>query len=200
MQAKKWTLLCETCNVAHETCFEHENDEGAVYRSLSAQEHACGVRGESAKQQQEEPDIVDDFDGSKQLNILKFLGAKLDEENLGHVTSYAILDANTPPMLASDNIGEMLEDVNTAPNPTQYRAYGQTEEVERFQLTLMMENYYRKHTKLDSERLTLTVLYTQFKQEFASSLQMADQHDITVTFPSTDRVVNAALDDFCKKL
>ena len=59
--------------------------------------------------------MVDDFDGSAQLNILKWLGKALEAENLGSATSYAILNADTPPMLAGDNIGKLPEESNTAP-------------------------------------------------------------------------------------
>ena len=103
-------------------------------------------------------------------------------------------------MLAGDNIGKLPEESNTAPRATEYRQYGNTEEVQRFQLTLMMQNYHRQHKFLQVERYTLTVLYTRFTQQFASSLQMEDQHDVTKTFPKIDGVVNSALDKFASSL
>lgn len=207
-QLQVWKRNCMQCNAAH----DHPDDDTAgepVYRSLCAAEnnpsaasHACGVAGAPGadRESQDEGVMVDDFDGSKQLNILKWLGNALEVENLGSATSYAILDADTPPMLAGDNIGKLPEEANTAPRATQYRQYGNTEEVQRFQLTLMMQNYHRQHKFLQVERYTLTVLYTRFKQEFASSLQMADQHDVTKTFPKIDGVVNNALDEFASSL
>lgn len=205
-QSQVWKRNCMQCNAAHD---DHDDDTAgqAVYRSLcaaennpSASSHACGVAGAADRESHDEGVMVDDFDGSKQLNILKWLGKALEAENLGSATSYAILNANTPPMLAGDNIGKLPEESNTAPRATEYRQYGNTEEVQRFQLTLMMQNYHRQHKFLQVERYTLTVLYTRFTQQFASSLQMEDQHDVTKTFPKIDGVVNTALDKFASSL
>lgn len=202
-QSNVWKRNCAVCNPACDDVLEEDCE--VVYRGLAAQEppQACGVSGAppSTKFHEDTHDavVVDDFNGSKQLNILKYLGEKLDLENFGIATSYAILNVDTPPMLASDNIGALPEEANTAPTATQYHQYGNTEEVQRFQLTLMMENYYRQNKFLNVQRYTLTVLYTRFKQDLSSSLQMAQQYDITKTFPKTDAIINQALKQFAEK-
>ena len=85
-QSQVWKRNCMQCNAAHD---DHDDDTAGqavpepVRRGKQpVRSIARGGAGAADRESHDEGVMVDDFDGSKQLNILKWLGKALGAENL----------------------------------------------------------------------------------------------------------------------